>query len=80
MRAGLIREYGPVAEVPRYTLYPATEVDVLAFQDRLTVCGTVAPEPVAVCNAEVELLVKNDRLAEADPAVLGVNATVNGSV
>jgi hypothetical protein len=76
----LILEYGPETEVPRYTLYPATELDVLAFHERFMVCRTVAPEPLAVSDAEVELLVKNDRFAEADPDVLGANVTVNGKL
>ena len=67
-----------MADVARYTLYPDTEVEVLAFQDRLTECGSVAPVPVAVPDAVVELLVKNERLAEADPAAVGANVTVNG--
>ena len=53
---------------------------MLAFQDRLTECGSVAPVPVAVPEAEVELLVKNERLAEADPAAVGANVTVNGKL
>lgn len=54
----MIREYEPVGEVARYTLYPATGLEVLAFHDRSTVCWIVTAEPVAVSDAEVELLAK----------------------
>ena len=76
----MIREYDPVADVARYTLYPETEVDVLAFQDRSTLCWMVAPEPVAVSDAEVELLAMKEMLAEAAPAAVGVNVTVKGAL
>jgi len=76
----LIFENGPADEVPRYTLYPLTEVDVLGFQDKLTVCGMVAPEPLAVSDAEVELVVKKAMLAEAVPVVVGAKVTVNGTL
>lgn len=76
----LIREYEPAEDVARYTLYPAIEVDVLAFQDRSTTCWMDAPEPLAVSEAEVELPAKNERLAEAVPAALGANVTVKGKL
>jgi hypothetical protein len=53
-------------------------VDVLAFHDRLTTWGWVAPEPLAVCEAEVELVVKNEILADAVPLAVGAKVTVNG--
>lgn len=71
-----MREYEPVIDVARYTLYPATEGDVLAFHDRSTLCAIVAPEPVAVSDAEVELLAMKEMFAEADPAAVGANVTV----
>ena len=63
---------------PRYRLYPEIEVEVLAFQDKSTVCWMLAPEPLTVSNAELELLVKNEMFAEAVPVVLGANVTVKG--
>jgi len=59
-------------------LYPEIEVDVLALHDRSTVCWMVAPEPLAVSDAEVELLVKNEMFAEAVAVEVGANVTVNG--
>lgn len=53
-------------------------MDVLAFHDRLTTWGWVAPEPLAVCEAEVELVVKNEILADAVPLAVGAKVTVNG--
>ena len=76
----MIREYEPVAEVARYTLYPVTEVDVLAFHDRSTLCWIVAPEPVAVSDAEVELLAMKEMFVEAVPAAVGANVTVKGTL
>lgn len=69
-----------MADVDRYTLYPATEADVLAFHDRSTLCWIVAPEPVAVSDAEVELLAIKEMFAEAAPAAVGENVTVNGTL
>lgn len=63
----------------RYTLYPAIELEVLAFQDRSMMCWTVAPEPLAVSVAEVELLAKNEMFAEAVPEAVGANVTVKGN-
>jgi hypothetical protein len=74
----LIFEYGPPLTVARYTLYPVIEVDVLAFQDKSTVCGIVAPVPLAVSEAEVEVLVKKEMLAEALPVAVGAKVTVKG--
>lgn len=34
------------------------ELEVLAFQERSTVCCLVPPEPLAVLRAELELLIK----------------------
>jgi hypothetical protein len=76
----LIREYEPVGEVARYTWYPATEVEVLAFHDRSTVCWIVTAEPVAVSDAEVELLAKKEILAVAVPAAMGANVNVKGAL
>jgi hypothetical protein len=53
-------------------------VDVLAFHHRLTTCGWVAPEPLAVCEAEVEFVVKNEIFADAVPLAVGAKVTVNG--
>lgn len=61
-------------------MYPETEVDVLAFHDRFTMCWSVAPDPLAVSVADVELLVKNEMLEESDPAVFGAKVTVNGTL
>jgi hypothetical protein len=61
-------------------LYPEIEVDVLAFQDKLTLCWRVAPEPLAVSRADVELLVKKERFAEAAPVAVGPNVTVKGTL
>jgi hypothetical protein len=61
-------------------LYPATDADVLAFHDRFTMCWIVAPEPLAVSAAELELLLKNAMFAEAVPAVVGAKVTVKGTL
>jgi hypothetical protein len=61
-------------------LYPEVDVDVLAFHDKSTVCWMVAPEPLAVSETEVELLVKNEILAEAVPVAVGANVTVKGRI
>jgi len=74
----LIREYEPVDDVDRYTLYPVTELDVLAFHDRPTVCWIAAPEPEAVSVVEPALEVKSEMFADAEPATVGVNVTVKG--
>jgi hypothetical protein len=76
----LIFKYGPPLTLPRYTLYPEIEVDVLAFQDKSTVCWTVAPEPLTLSSAEVEVFVKKERFAEAVPVVVGENVTVKGTL
>ena len=80
LSTALIREYEPVADVARYTLYPATEFEVLAFHDRSTLCTIVAPEPVADSDAEVELLAMKEMLAEDAPAAVGANVTVKGTL
>jgi len=61
-------------------LYPEIDVEVLAFQDKSTACWIVAPEPLTVSNAEVELLVKKEMFAEAVPLVVGANVTVKGTL
>jgi hypothetical protein len=75
-----MREYKPVGDVARYTLYPATAGAELAFHDRSTVCLIVTAEPVAVSDAEVELLAKKEILAVAVPAVVGANTNVKGAL
>lgn len=59
-------------------MYPATELDVLAFHERSTVCCIVPPDPLAVSSAELELLLKKERFAETVPLVVGEKLTVNG--
>jgi len=61
-------------------LNPEIEVDVLVFQDKSTVCWTVAPEPLAVSRTEVELPLKNEMFAEAVPVVVGAKVTVKGTL
>ena len=51
----MILEYGLQLRSPDTGCIP---LDVLAFEDKLTVCWTVAPEPLAISEAEVEVLVK----------------------
>lgn len=58
-------------------MYPLIEVEVLAIHDRSTVCWMVVPAPLAV-SVVVPLAVTNDRFAEATPADVGANVTVNG--
>ncbi len=62
----------------RYTLYPAIDVDVLAFHDRSTVCWIVPPDPLAVSVALVELLVRNAMFADTVPVVWGAKVTEKG--
>ena len=69
-----------MADVARYTLYPATEVDVLAFQERSTLCAIVAPEPDAVSDVLVELLAMKEMFAETAPAAGGEKVTVKGTL
>lgn len=57
-------------------MYPETEV-VLAFHDRSTLCWIVAPEPLAVSTAELEVEVKNEMFADKVPVAVGLNITVN---
>ena len=61
-------------------MYPAIELDGLAFHDRSTMCWVVAPEPLADSDAEVELLVKNEMFAEAEPAAVGAKVRVKGTL
>jgi len=79
-RAEFIRAYEPVADEARYTLYPAIEEDVLASHDRATVCCTVAPEPLAASDAEVELLAEKEIFADAVPADVGAKVRVNDAL
>jgi hypothetical protein len=61
-------------------LYPAGE-EVLAFQERSTVCWRVAPIPLAVSAVgELEALLENEILAERVPDTCGANTTVNGTL
>ena len=61
-------------------MYPATEVDVLAFHDRSTMCWLVPPVPLAVSEAKVEPLLIKEILPEAVPATVGVKVTVKGTL
>jgi hypothetical protein len=61
-------------------LYPATEVDVLAFQDRSIVCWIVPPVPLAVSEAKVEPLLIKEILPEAAPVTVGAKVTVKGTL
>src|SRR6476620_4274042 len=61
-------------------LYPVIELDVLGLHDNSTMCCVVAPEPVAISDAEVELLVKKLIVADVVPAAVGENVTVNGTL
>lgn len=55
---------------------------MLAFQDRLALCGIGAvPLPAtASVNVESEALLRNEMFAEAAPLVCGVKVTVNGTL
>jgi hypothetical protein len=61
-------------------LYPATDEDVLAFHDRSTVCWIVAPDPLAASDADAELLAENETFADAEPAAVGANVSVNDAL
>ena len=61
-------------------MYPETEVDVLAFHDKSTVCWTVAPAPLAVSDAMVVPLLRKEIFPDAVPATVGVNVTVKGTL
>jgi len=61
-------------------LYPKTDVDVLAFHDRSTVCWTAAPAPLAVADAKVDPLLRKEICPEAVPATVGVNVTVKAAL
>jgi hypothetical protein len=56
------------------------EPDVLASQDKSTMCWMVVPDPLAVSTAEVELLATNEMVADAVPVVVGANVTVKGAL
>lgn len=61
-------------------MYPETEVDVLAFQDRSTVCWVVAPVPVMLSEARTDPLLRNEILPEAVPDIVGLNVTLKGTL
>ena len=61
-------------------MYPLIEVDVLAFQDKATVCWMVAPVPLAVSEIELEPPVKKEMLVEAVPVAVGAKVTVKGTI
>ena len=61
-------------------MYPETEVDVLAFQDRSTVCWIVAPVPVVASDVRTDPLLRNEILPEAVPETVGLKVTVNGTL
>ena len=61
-------------------MYPLIEVDVLAFQDKATVCWMVAPVPLAVSEIELEPPVKKEMLVEAVAAAVGAKVTVKGTI
>ena len=61
-------------------MYPATEVEVLAFHDRSTVCWIVSPVPLAVPEAKVEPLLMKEILAEAVPETVGEKVRVKGTL
>jgi len=69
-----------VVVVPRYTLYPVIDEDVLASHDKSTECWMFAPEPLAVSDAKVEALVKKEMLAEAVPVAVGAKVMVKGTL
>jgi hypothetical protein len=54
------------------------DVDVLAFHDKSMLCWMFAPEPLAISDVEVELLVKKAMFAEAVPVAVGAKVTVKG--
>jgi hypothetical protein len=68
--------YGPPDWLPRYTLYPTT-VDVLAFQDKATLCaGAAVPVPVKdSLIGTAEALFAIDKFAFAVPLICGLNVT-----
>jgi hypothetical protein len=59
-------------------LYPATPLDVLVFQDKLTLCWGEVAEPLRDSTVgELEALLTNVTFDDAVPAFWGVNATWN---
>ena len=79
--AELIFVYGPPDWPPRYTLYPKTW-DVLAFQERLTLC-CVATVPVPTRDSiagELDALLPIEKRAVAVPLRCGLNVNVNEAV
>ena len=63
-------------------MYPEIFVDVLAFQDRLTVCtGAGVPVPVSVSVVvEGEALLLTVSVALTAPVTDGLNVIVNGTL
>ena len=57
-----------------------TEVEVLAFHDKSTMCWLVPPEPLAVSTNEVEVLVTKEMLAEVAAVAVGAKLTVKGTL
>src|ERR1051325_7755941 len=57
-----------------------TEVEVLAFQDKSTMCWLVPPEPLAVSTDEDELLVTKEMLAEVVSVAVGAKLTAKGTL
>ena len=74
--------YGPPDRDARYTLYPTTLLDVLAFQARVTLCcGAGVPVPVkASIVEELEASLANVMFAEAVLYACGAKVTVNEAV
>jgi hypothetical protein len=65
---------GPAACAPRYTLYPATPLDVLAVQFNTVECEVVDAVPVplnAIVAGVFDALLTSDRLPVTLPAVVG---------
>jgi len=78
-KAELILLYGPPDCPPRYTLYPTTFADVLAFQLSVTLCcGAGVPFPLTLTTAGLfEASLTKLRLPDAEPDAAGVNVAVN---
>jgi hypothetical protein len=79
---GVSLTYGPPDWDARYTLYPTTLLDVLAFQARVTLCcGAGVPVPVkASIVEELEASLANVMFAEAVLYASGAKVTGNEAV